>query len=84
MTVLTLHDFELEIDVGDGIRYPVAVLRSPAGAARAVMDFPFSREMLAAELAAIEQVLLGGASPGDGEQVQRFGAALFDALIQGD
>lgn len=84
MTVLTLHDFELEIDAGDGASYPVAVLHSPAGAARGVMAFPFSREALAAELAAIEQALLDGASPGDGEQVQRFGAALFDALIQGD
>ncbi|MFZ1769587.1 MAG: hypothetical protein WAU00_10340, partial [Caldilinea sp.] len=84
MTSLTLHDFELEIDAGDGTRYPVAVLHSPAGAARGVMAFPFSREALDAELAAIEQALLDGASPDDGERVQRFGAALFDALIQGD
>jgi tetratricopeptide (TPR) repeat protein len=84
MTALTLHDFELQIDPGDGTRYAVAVLRSPAGAARGVMTFPFDRGELDAQLAGLEQALLDGSPEGDVGLVQRFGAILFDALIQGD
>lgn len=84
MTALTLHDFELQIDPGDGTRYAVAVLRSPAGAARGVMTFPFDRSQLDAQLAGLEQALLDSSTAGDGELVQHFGAILFDALIQGD
>ena len=84
MTALTLHDFELEIDAGDGSTHPVAVLRSPAGAARGVMRFPFTGAELDAQLAGLEQALLDGASAGDTALAQRFGGALFDALIQGD
>ena len=84
MTSLTLHDFELQIDAGDGSSYGVAVLRSPAGAARGVMTFPFDRDALASQLAGLEQTLHDGATDGDVAMVQRFGAALFDALIQGD
>lgn len=84
MTALSLHDFELEIDAGDGSAYPVAVLRSPAGAARGVMLFPFDRSELDAHLAGLEEALLDGASEGDTALAQRFGSALFDALIQGD
>ncbi|MFN3334389.1 MAG: CHAT domain-containing protein, partial [Caldilinea sp.] len=84
MTTLTLHDFELQIDPGDGVRYTVAVLRSPAGAARGVMTFPFDRSALDVQLAGLEQALLDGSTAGDVELVQHFGAVLFDALIQGD
>ncbi|MFN3981447.1 MAG: CHAT domain-containing protein [Caldilinea sp.] len=84
MTTLTLHDFELQIDPGDGVRYTVAVLRSPAGAARGVMTFPFDRSALDMQLAGLEQALLDGSTAGDVELVQHFGAVLFDALIQGD
>jgi tetratricopeptide (TPR) repeat protein len=84
MTALTLHDFELQIDPGDGVRYAVAVLRSPAGAARGVMTFPFDRGALDAQLAGLEQALLDSSTVGDGELVQHFGSVLFDALIQGD
>ena len=84
MTSLTLHDFELQIDAGDGTSYGVAVLRSPAGAARGVMTFPFDSEALAAQLAGLEQTLHDGSTDGDVELVQHFGAALFDALLQGD
>ena len=84
MTALTLHDFELEIDAGDGISYAVAVLRSPAGAARGVMTFPFDRDTLATQLAGLEQALHDGSTDGDVALVQHFGTALFDALIQGD
>ncbi len=84
MTALTLHDFELEIDAGDGTSYAVAVLRSPAGAARGVMTFPFDRDALTAQLSGLEQALHDGSTDGDVALVQHFGAALFDALIQGD
>jgi len=84
MTALTLHDFELQIDPSDGTRYAVAVLRSPAGAARGVMTFPFDRGALDAQLAGLEQALLDGSTAGDSELVQHFGAMIFDALIQGD
>ena len=84
MTPLTLHDFEVQIEAGDGTSYAVAVLRSPAGAARGVMTFPFDREALAGQLAGIEQTLLDGSTDGDVALVQHFGAALFDALMQGD
>lgn len=84
MTALTLQDFEVEIDAGDGSAYPIAVLHSPAGAARGVMHFPFARAELDAQLAGLEAALLDGASQGDTALVQSFGGALFDALIQGD
>ena len=84
MTPLTLHDFEVQIEAGDGTSYAVAVLRSPAGAARGVMTFPFDRDALASQLAGIEQTLLDGSTDGDVALVQQFGAALFDALMQGD
>ena len=84
MSALTLHDFELEIDAGDGSAYPIAVLRSPAGAARGMMRFPFARSELDAHLAGLEQALLDGASDDDAALAQHFGSALFDALIQGD
>lgn len=84
MTALTLHDFEVEIDAGDGTSYAVAVLRSPAGAARSIMTFPFDRDTLAAQLSGLEQALHDGETDGDIALVQHFGAALFNALIQGD
>lgn len=84
MGTLTLHDFELEIDASEGAAYPIAVLRSPAGAARGVMHFPFTRAELDAHLARLEETLLEGASVGDTALAQDFGGALFAALFQGD
>jgi tetratricopeptide (TPR) repeat protein len=84
MASLSLQDFELEIDAGDGSAYPVAVLHSPAGAARGTMTFPFDRVTLDAQLAGLEQALGDGTTDGDSALVQHFGAALFDALFQGD
>ena len=37
----TYLDFELEIGHGDGREYPIAVMHSPGGEARATMRFPF-------------------------------------------
>ncbi|MBW7881322.1 MAG: CHAT domain-containing protein [Caldilineaceae bacterium] len=84
MTIATLRDFELEIDAGDGTHYPVSVLRSPAGAARGQMTFPYSRAELEQWLGRVDAAVL---APGDADgrrQVQAFGATLFDALFQQD
>jgi|GEM_PF-862012 len=80
---LVLRDFDLQIDVGDGRRYPIAVLSSPAGAARGSMTFPFDSGALTAYLTSLEQALRSPAQ-GGADTVQEFGAALFGALMQGD
>ena len=83
-------DFELEIGLGQGRDYPVAVLRSPAGEARAVMQFPFSELQLESRLKDLQIALLrsGGkrrlAPTKEQREVQDFGQALFDALVTGD
>ena len=80
-------DFELEIGVGDGLEYPVAVLRSPAGEARERAEFPFGELELENRLQALQIALLrtGGSlrqvlTPGE-HAVQAFGHALFDTLL---
>lgn len=77
---LVLKDFDLQIDADDGRRYPVAVLSSPAGAARDSMTFPFDSGALVAHLTSLEQVLRSPAQGGV-DTVQEFGTALFDALM---
>ena len=83
-------DFELEIGLGAGRDYPVAVLRSPAGEARETMRFPFDTLALESRLKDLQIALLrsGGKSrkmPLPEEQaVQDFGRALFDALLTGE
>ncbi len=81
-------DFEIEIGASPGAQqYPVAVLRSPAGEARATMQFPFDRLALDNRLLALQNALLRSGvvrrrvSSPDEQAVQDFGAALFDALI---
>ncbi|MEZ4767925.1 MAG: CHAT domain-containing protein [Caldilineales bacterium] len=82
MDTLRLRDFDLEIGPGDGASYPVAVLNSPSGQARATMAFPFAGpDALDAELAAIEAAVLGTGGKAATEQVQNFGARLFHALF---
>ncbi len=83
MEQLEYRDFEVEIAPGDGTRYPVAVLRSPSGQARTIMQFPFDQATLEQRLARLENVLLGAAGGDDAAQVvQHFGSQLFDALIR--
>ena len=82
-STLRLRDFDLQIDVGDGRRYAVAVLSSPAGAARGNMTFPFDAATFAAYLAGLEQALRKPTNGGV-DVAQEFGAAIFDALMQGD
>lgn len=83
-------DFELEIRSEGGRDYQVAVLRSPAGEARATMRFPFDELALQIRLQALEIALLrsGGsrrrlASPEE-QSVLEFGRDLFDALVSGE
>ena len=89
-TSLTYLNFELEISPGEGRAYPVAVLRSPAGEARTVMQFPFDDLVLQNHLQALQIALLksGGSRrrvPSQEERtVQTFGRALFDALLTDD
>ena len=84
------HDFELDIGIGHGREYPVAVRRSPAGEARAKMRFPFDEQQLAGRLKDLQIALLrsGGrrrrALTPEQEDVRNFGASLFDALMAGD
>jgi hypothetical protein len=42
-------DFDLEIGAADGLDYPLVVLRSPAGEARATMRLPLSQLQLQSE-----------------------------------
>ena len=80
-------DFELEIGVGDGQTYPVAVLRSPAGEARERVNFPFGALELENRLQALQIALLRTgdirrmALTPDQHAVQSFGRALFDMLL---
>ena len=83
-------DFELEIGVSDGMNYPVAVLRSPAGEARERVEFPFGELELENRLQALQIALLraGGIlrqvlTPEE-HAVQAFGQALFDVLLYGE
>jgi formylglycine-generating enzyme required for sulfatase activity len=83
-------DFELEIDAGTGLEYPVRVINSPAGQARETMYFPFAELELQNKLQALQIALLrsGGRrrqslSP-EQQTVQDFGRALFDALLTGE
>ncbi|MEI2692204.1 MAG: hypothetical protein V9H69_21850 [Anaerolineae bacterium] len=56
-----MRDFDLEISPADNDgRYPVAVLNSPSGQARAAMDFPWKPAELATRLEALEDAVLGG------------------------
>jgi hypothetical protein len=89
-THLSYLDFELEIDLGRGREYPVAVVRSPAGEARDTMRFPFDELALESRLKDLQIALLrsGGVrrqvlSPEE-QTVQDFGKDLFNALFAGE
>ncbi len=83
-------DFELGIGPGRGREYPVAVIHSPAGTARATMRFPFEELALENRLLSLQNALLrsGGrrrvALSDEERAVQDFGRALFDALLSGE
>jgi CHAT domain len=83
-------DFELEVQTGSGRDYPVAVLNSPAGEARAVMHFPYDQLALESRLDKLQIALLrSGGKPRsllsrEERSVQEFGQALFEALFTGE
>jgi tetratricopeptide (TPR) repeat protein len=67
-----------------GNRYPVAVLNSPSGQARAAMNFPWDSASLEERLAELEDAVLGGGGTAAGQDTQTFGSQLFDALLTGE
>src|SRR5260370_19587175 len=83
-------DFELELGVGSGREYPVAVVHSAAGEAHETMHFPFDELALENRLLALQNALLrsGGMHrqilSSEEQTVQNFGRALFDALFTGE
>ena len=89
-------DFEVEIGPGLGGEYPVQILRSPAGEARATMHLPFDAKSLETRLAAVQAALLRsspvrrgaasaaaekGPSPQPSVDVQQLGQELFGSLF---
>jgi len=87
---LTYDDFEVEISLGRGREYPIAVLHSEAGEAHETMQFPYDELVLENRLLALKNALLesGGMrrtslSPEE-KIVQNFGSDLFNALITGE
>lgn len=83
-------DFDLEIGLGSGREYPVAVVRSPAGEAHAVMQFPFGELELENRLKDLQIALLRSGGPrrrllsSEEQSVQEFGQSLFDAVFTSD
>ena len=55
-------DFDLHIAQGTGGHYPVSVVKSPAGEARATMQFPFDAVALESQLKGLELAVLKSAS----------------------
>jgi outer membrane protein assembly factor BamD (BamD/ComL family) len=80
-------DFDLEIGIGTGRNYPVAVLDSPAGEARGSMHFPFDTLVLENRLLTLQNALLRSGGPRrrtlspEEQAVQDFGRELFEALF---
>lgn len=87
---LAYLDFDLEIGQPTGQSYPVTVLYSPAGEARATMAWTLSELALENRLKDLQIALLssGGVqrrvlTPAEAA-VQRFGGELFDLLFTGE
>lgn len=86
-SLLEYLDFDLEIGLGDGRVYPVAVLDSPSGETRGVMQWPYDEIKLHLQLVELENVLLRSAttrrvaSTESEQTVEKFGSTLFNALF---
>ena len=87
---LNYLDFDIEIGRGDGRTYPLAVINSPAGNARADFEFMLGELELKNRLLALQNALLrsGGErrkalSPNE-QVVRTFGHELFSTLFQDD
>lgn len=82
-------DFELKIGAGSAGRFPVEVLRSPAGEQRGTLTIPWNAEELPARIAAVERAVRtrSGArgvdmgTTGPTAPVSEFGVALFKAVM---
>ncbi|MCI0529715.1 MAG: hypothetical protein L0Y56_19920, partial [Nitrospira sp.] len=83
-------DFELQIDAGSRRKYPIVVVRSPAGEARETLRFPYDQLVLENRLQALQIALLrsGGQRrkvlSQEEQTVHEFGRELFDALLVGE
>jgi hypothetical protein len=79
-------DFDLEIGIGSGRSYPVAVIRSPAGEAHSTMTFPYEEQELKDYLEKVQNALVGsGAVRRQAAQaVEEFGTRLFEELFTRD
>lgn len=83
-------DFELEVGIGTGREYPVAVLDSPAGEARTTMHFPLDDLALENRLLTLQNALLrSGGQPRrtlspEQQSVRDFGRELFETLFASD
>lgn len=83
-------DFDIEISEGQGRSYPLSV-RSPAGEARATMEFPFGELALQNRMQSLQLALLKSSSARqrqvltpEEKTVRDFGKALFKALLVDD
>lgn len=80
-------DFEIEIGAPTDGRYPVAVLSSPGGEARAWLELPFEPDALGTRLQALQMALLRSGSrrrrvvSTEELAVQAFGQDLFGAIF---
>jgi tetratricopeptide (TPR) repeat protein len=87
---LNYLDFELEIGIGSGQKYPLEVVHSPAGEVRETMHFPFGEVELENRLKDLQIALLSSGGPRrrslspEEKTVQEFGKALFEALLTGE
>jgi glutamine cyclotransferase len=84
------EDFDVSLEAISGRSYRVSVLRSPAGEAEEIAEFPFDTIALQLHLAQLENALLKSSgrrrrAPSKEEQsVLTFGKALFEFLMQGE
>lgn len=83
-------DFDLEIQRLAGGQYRVAVVRSPAGEAEAIVRFPYDDIALENRLDKVEIALLKSSGTRRGvpteeeKAVQEFGQALYETLFSGE
>ncbi len=81
-------DFELEINTGSRQKYPVSIIRSPAGEAREMMHFPYDAHSLEKHLLNLQNILQdsweGRLISQDSPMVQDFGWELFNSLFTGE
>lgn len=82
-------DFDLEIGLGSGRKYPV-VVRSAVGEARETMNFPFGKLALENQLLALQNAMLRSGGKRrlifslEEQTVQNFGRDMFNALFIGE